>query len=81
MKNLKLNVDKIKDNTGKRCKKCKKGHYKEMYQLDDLKGVLHCDKCDEQIDRYTYPPLNINGQYIKEMMRSPVYWDPKWDKK
>jgi hypothetical protein len=44
----------IIDNTRKKCKKCHKGHYKEMYQLDDLKGVLHCDKCDHEIERYIY---------------------------
>jgi len=43
----------MKDNIGKKCKKCKKGHYIETRQLDDLQGVLHCDKCDNMIERYT----------------------------
>jgi hypothetical protein len=43
----------MEDNTGKKCKKCGKGIYREMNQLDDLKGVLHCDKCNDEINRYT----------------------------
>lgn len=41
------------DNKGKKCKKCKKGIYKETEQLDDLRGTLHCDKCNHQILRYS----------------------------
>ena len=40
------------DMMGKKCKKCKKGKYKETSQMDDLKGVLHCDKCGDEIERY-----------------------------
>ena len=40
------------DMAGKKCKKCKKGTYKETSQMDDLKGVLHCDKCNDEIDRW-----------------------------
>ena len=37
---------------GKKCTKCKKGTYKETSQMDDLKGVLHCDKCNDETERY-----------------------------
>lgn len=43
----------MEDNMGKKCKKCGKGIYKETSQLDDLKGVLNCNKCDHEIDRYS----------------------------
>jgi hypothetical protein len=40
------------DMNGKVCKKCKKGKYKETSHMDDLEGVLHCDKCGEETERY-----------------------------
>lgn len=42
------------DNMGKTCNVCKKGEYKEMYQMDDLKGVIHCSHCSDEVDRYSY---------------------------
>ena len=40
------------DMTGKRCLQCKKGKYKETNIHDDWDGVVHCDKCNHQIDRW-----------------------------
>ena len=40
------------DMKGKKCEKCKKGTYEETNQMDDLKGVLHCTKCGDEIERY-----------------------------
>ena len=41
------------DMTGKKCKKCKKGKYKETSIHDDMDGVLHCSKCGDKIKRYS----------------------------
>jgi hypothetical protein len=41
-----------KDMIGVLCEVCKKGHYKETRLQDDWDGVLHCDKCDHQVNRY-----------------------------
>lgn len=40
------------DMTGKHCKKCKKGIYKEMSLYDDWDGTLTCNKCGRKIKRY-----------------------------
>lgn len=40
------------DNKGEKCKKCGKGIYLETHQLDDLKGVVHCNTCGHEIERY-----------------------------
>jgi hypothetical protein len=40
------------DMTGKKCEKCKKGTYKETGIQDDMHGVLHCDKCGTEVNRY-----------------------------
>lgn len=41
------------DKKGNKCnKKNCSGTYGELRQLDDLKGVVHCDKCNDEINRY-----------------------------
>ena len=40
------------DNTGKTCRQCGEGKYRELTQMDDMDGVLHCDKCNDRTDRY-----------------------------
>lgn len=40
------------DMTGKKCRKCGKGKYKETTFFDDMDGVLHCDKCNHEIKRW-----------------------------
>lgn len=62
-----LNEAKV-DMNGKVCKKCKKGKYKETSQMDDLKGVLHCDKCGEETERY------INESVVNE-----TYYNKEWN--
>jgi len=52
MKIGKYLTEKVIDMTGKKCKSCKKGVYKETSIHDDMDGVLHCSKCGEQIKRY-----------------------------
>ena len=41
-----------KDMMDKKCKKCGKGKYKETSQMDDMDGVLHCDKCGHEVKRH-----------------------------
>ena len=45
-------ITEMKDMSGKKCQKCGKGKYKETSQMDDMDGVLHCDKCGHQVDRW-----------------------------
>lgn len=40
------------DLKGKKCGKCKKGKYVETGLMDDLSGVLHCNKCNHSVERY-----------------------------
>jgi hypothetical protein len=40
------------DMTGKKCTKCNKGKYHETSHMDDMDGVLHCTKCNHQVDRW-----------------------------
>lgn len=40
------------DMTGKKCSACKKGTYQETSQHDDMDGVLHCTKCNKQVNRW-----------------------------
>lgn len=40
------------DMMGKKCKTCGKGVYKETSLMDDMKGVLHCNKCGAETERY-----------------------------
>ena len=40
------------DMSGKKCLKCKKGHYAEISIHDDWEGHLHCVSCGDQTDRY-----------------------------
>lgn len=40
------------DQTGKKCRKCKKGTYQETSQQDDMDGTLHCNKCGAEITRH-----------------------------
>jgi len=41
------------DNTNKLCENCEIGHYEETSVMDDINGVLHCNECNNQIDRYS----------------------------
>jgi hypothetical protein len=43
----------MKDNSGKKCTKCKKGTYAETEFHDDMDGTLHCTKCNTMVNRYT----------------------------
>jgi hypothetical protein len=40
------------DNLNFKCKKCKKGVYKETSVMDDIQGVLHCSVCGVEIKRH-----------------------------
>jgi len=40
------------DYTGKTCRLCLKGIYKETSFFDDMDGTLHCDKCGHTVYRY-----------------------------
>ena len=40
------------DMKGEVCEECGDGKYTETNQLDDLNGVLHCEKCNHEINRY-----------------------------
>ena len=40
------------DMMGRLCEKCGEGHYNETRLQDDWDGVLHCDKCDHEVNRY-----------------------------
>ena len=40
------------DYTGHKCEKCHKGTYKETRLQDDWQGVLHCDKCNYETNRW-----------------------------
>jgi hypothetical protein len=40
------------DMTGKKCTACKKGTYQETSQMDDMDGVLHCNKCRKEVKRH-----------------------------
>ena len=42
----------MKDLTGTVCIYCELGIFKENHLLDDLKGVLHCNRCGKEIERY-----------------------------
>ena len=44
--------EQIIDRKGQKCETCKKGKYTETSQMDDLEGVLHCEKCQHKIERY-----------------------------
>lgn len=48
----------LKDNRGKKCRKCKKGKYKETCLMDDLSGTLHCDTCNTQVSRWEAGYIN-----------------------
>ena len=41
------------DRTGSKSFECKKGSYQETTFFDDRDGVLHCNKCNHQIKRYS----------------------------
>lgn len=41
-----------KDMDGEWCERCGKGHYKETSLMDDIWGVLHCDKCGYTVSRW-----------------------------
>lgn len=51
----------MEDNTGTKCTNCKFGIYKETQLLDDLSGVLHCDKCNKQINRYN---MSVKAKFV-----------------
>jgi hypothetical protein len=72
------------DMKGKKCGKCKKGTYQETSQMDDMDGVLHCDKCGSETKRHKSQAkesitVKIDKYLLNEMdrtednqMREPV---------
>jgi len=40
------------DMTGRRCSKCGAGTYQEMSMWDEEDGVLHCNNCNHETERY-----------------------------
>ncbi len=48
------------DMTNKECRFCS-GRYKETTINDDRDGVLHCNKCDDKIDRWLKECPNCPG--------------------
>jgi hypothetical protein len=56
------------DMYGKVCKKCKKGKYRETSHMDDLEGVLHCDKCGEETERYLNEATNTFAAAALELV-------------
>lgn len=40
------------DRTNTKCTKCKKGKYIETSINDDKDGVLHCNKCGHEVERW-----------------------------
>jgi|LakMenEpi03Aug12_release.lakeMendotaPanAssembly.Ray.scaffolds.fasta_scaffold127615_6 hypothetical protein len=54
---------KEEDMNGKKCESCGKGVYKETEPMDDMRGTLHCSKCDKMVDRYKEPtPFKKKGK-------------------
>ena len=54
---------KEEDMNGKKCESCGKGVYKETEPMDDMRGTLHCSKCDKMVDRYKgQSPFKKNGK-------------------
>lgn len=43
------------DMMGMPCDECHKGLFEETTVTDDIKGILHCDKCDYETKRYMLP--------------------------
>jgi len=55
------------DVKGKKCESCGKGTYKETEPMDDLRGTLHCSKCDKMVDRYKkYTPFKKKSNKLSE---------------
>ena len=55
------------DVKGKKCESCGKGTYKETESMDDLRGTLHCSKCDKMVDRYKkYTPFKKKSNKLTE---------------
>ena len=55
------------DVKGKKCESCGKGTYKETESMDDLRGTLHCSKCDKMVDRYKkYTPFKKKSNKLSE---------------
>jgi hypothetical protein len=44
--------EQVIDQKGEKCTSCKKGKYAETELIDDMRGTLHCEKCEHQIERY-----------------------------
>ena len=42
----------MKDLFNTKCKECKGGKYVETSMQDDWRGVLHCNKCNDEVKRY-----------------------------
>ena len=55
------------DVKGKKCESCGKGTYEETGPMDDLRGTLHCSKCDKMVDRYKkYTPFKKKSNKLSE---------------
>jgi hypothetical protein len=66
------------DMKGKQCKKCKKGIYKETGPMDDMQGVLHCDKCNHMISRYINESVVTEDSAGRmELLKTGRYKDTK----
>ena len=61
-----------KDMSGVKCTNCKKGIYKETNQLDDLNGVLHCDKCNHEIQRYIETKKEIEVRKVYDAIKNRI---------
>ena len=68
---------KEEDMNGKKCESCGKGVYKETEPMDDMRGTLHCSKCDKMVDRYKgQSPFKKNGKKKYEYLdEHPSYDD------
>jgi len=47
----------MKDTTGKKCLKCKKGIMREMSLFDDWEGFLTCTVCKHRSPRWVNVPV------------------------
>jgi len=53
------------DRKGELCECCGRGTYSETNQLDDLRGVLHCWKCGDEVQRH----------YTEEESMDKYHWN------
>lgn len=61
-----------KDMSGVKCTNCKKGIYKETTQMDDLCGVLHCNKCNHEIQRHIKTKKEIELHKVYDAIKETI---------